>query len=84
MLRGGDGKRFPLTIASSIELRLRCLAPRLHDLGEGPLFYLLRELAAGGDLLTTVEAYARLPHLIRTYGGDRLSPALTVFWGQSS
>ena len=66
-------------IAAATDLRLRCLAPRVHGLGEGPLYHLLRDLAGGAPLLPTVESYARLPaDLIRAYRGDRLPPALAV------
>jgi hypothetical protein len=66
-------------LASSVELRLRCLAPRIHALGEGPLFYLLREIAGGANVVDAAERYARLPaDLIRAYRGDRLPPALAV------
>ena len=70
-------------LASSIDLRLRCLAPRVHDLGAGPLYHLLRELAAGAPLLPTVERYAALPSdLIKAYRGDRLPPPLAVVRGR--
>jgi hypothetical protein len=76
-------RRPPSTpLASSTELRLRCLAPRIHALGEGPLFYLLREIAGGANVVDTAERYARLPaDLIRAYGGDRLPPPLAVVRG---
>lgn len=71
-------------IPISVELRLRYLAPRVHRLGEAPLFHLLRELAAGAEVLPTVERYARLPaDLIHAYHGDRLPPALAVIRGRS-
>jgi hypothetical protein len=77
-------KRPPINIESSVELRLRGLAPRVHALGEAPLFHLLRELVAGADLVGTLETYARLsPDLIRAYGGDKLPPALTLISGSS-
>jgi hypothetical protein len=78
-LRHGHGS-LPTTapLASSTDLRLRACAPRIHNLGEAPLYYLLRELATGAPLLPTVERYARLPaDLIRAYAGDKLMPALT-------
>ena len=66
-------------IPTATDLRLRCLAPRVHGLGEGPLYHLLRDLAGGAPLLPTVESYARLPAgLIRAYRGDQLPPALAV------
>ena len=81
---GGTGKRFPIVIASSIELRLRSLTPRIHALGEAPLFHLLREIVAGADPVGTVETYAGLPpDIIHAYGGDRLMPALTSIRGSS-
>jgi hypothetical protein len=67
------------TIASSLALRLRCLAPRLHPLGEGPLYHLLCDLAAGAPLLPTLESYAALPaDLIAAYGGDKLPSQIFV------
>jgi hypothetical protein len=72
-------KQTAAEIPISVELRLRYLAPRVHRLGEAPLFHLLRELAAGAALLPTVERYAALPSdLIRAYRGDRLPPGLMV------
>jgi hypothetical protein len=56
--------------------RLRCLASRLHELGERPLYELLRELLSGQELLETLERYARLdPDVIRALGADRLPPS---------
>ena len=63
-------------------LRLKQLAPRLHALGEAPIFHLLSELAAGADLLPTLERYARLPaEFIRVNGGARLSRPLMAIAG---
>ena len=66
-------------LASSTELRLRCLARRIHGLGEAPLFHLLTEIVAGTDPLAACERYARLPaDLIKSYHGDQFPPALMV------
>ena len=66
-----------LTIASSIALRLRCLAQRIHDLGPRPLFEAMCEIAGGADPVLTFENYGALPaSFVRTYGGDRLPPHL--------
>lgn len=55
------------------DARLRHLARRLHALGERPLYELLRELAAGADLIERLEVYADLPgDLIAAFNGDRL------------
>ena len=67
------------TLASSIALRLRCLAPRIHSLGIGPLYRLLVELAAGADPVSHAERYAALDGLndfIRANGGRDLPPAI--------
>jgi hypothetical protein len=67
------------------KLRLRCLAPQLHRLGEGPLFHFLCELAAGADVLSVAETYAGLPaDFIAAYGGDRLPPHLTLVASEAS
>jgi hypothetical protein len=79
---GSGSKRPPINIASSVELRLRALAPRVHALGEAPLFHLFRELAAGADLVGTLETYATLhADFIRANRGDRLAPVLAVIRG---
>jgi hypothetical protein len=61
--------------------RLRFLAAKIHELGPGPLYYLLSELAAGADLLLRLEAYARLAPLadfIAALDGDRIPPLRVV------
>jgi hypothetical protein len=68
-----------LTIASSIALRLRCLAPRIHALGVRPLYELLCEIAGGADPISRAEAYAALTlhaDLLAAYGGTELPPRL--------
>jgi hypothetical protein len=63
----------PITLASSLALRVRHLAQQIHKLGEAPLFYLLSELVAGSDPLPTLESYARLPaDFIYALGGHHL------------
>jgi hypothetical protein len=61
--------------------RLRCLARRVYELGERPLFELLSELQQGAPFAERVEAYAQLAELapfIRSQGGDRLPIARVV------
>jgi hypothetical protein len=68
-----------LTIASSIALRLRCLAPRIHVLGVRPLYELLCEIAGGADPISRAEAYAALTlhaDLLAAYGGRELPPVV--------
>jgi hypothetical protein len=45
------------------DARLRLLAERLHCLGPRPLFEFLKELFAGADITSRLEAYARLAPL---------------------
>jgi hypothetical protein len=67
------------TIASSIALRLRHLAPRIHALGVAPLHHLLCELAGGADPIDRAERYAALPaDFIAAYGGDELPPVVRL------
>jgi hypothetical protein len=68
-----------VTIASSIALRLRCLAPRIHALGVRPLYELLCEIAGGADPISRADAYAAITlhaDLIAAYGGHDLPPAV--------
>jgi hypothetical protein len=64
-------------------LLLRYLAvERLHDLGPGPLFLIVRELIAGADLAETLERYGRLPcEFVHASGGDRLPRPVFVLEG---
>lgn len=65
------------------DARLRFLAGRIHGLGSGPLYHLLRELVDGADLVPRLEAYGRLAPLasfIASLDGDRL-PGLRVMNG---
>ena len=51
-------------------LRLRCLAPRIHNLGPITLAYFLEEVARGREVMTAAEDYAALvpdADLIREY-----------------
>jgi hypothetical protein len=65
------------TIASSIALRVRALAIRIHDLGPRPLFELMCELAGGADPLSRLEAYGALdPHTVSVLGGSEMPPTL--------
>jgi hypothetical protein len=68
-----------VTIASSISIRLRHLADRIHRLGPRPLHESLCELAGGGDVLVRSEAYAALdPQTVHALGADRLPPIVRV------
>jgi len=56
------------------DARLRLLADRLHCLGPRPLFEFIRELLAGADITTRLEAYARIAPLapfITELNGDQ-------------
>ena len=70
-----DQLRQAISSLRSIPLvRLQYLAGRLHALGPRPTYELLRELAAGADLLNRLEVYARLdPDMVRALGADVLS-----------
>jgi len=48
---------------------LRRLAVRLHELGDRPLYELLREVLAGADLHERLKRYARLDPAITRYLG---------------
>ncbi len=68
------------TLQSSIALRLRSLAPRIHSLGVGPLYHLLAELAAGADPISHAERYAALDFyndFIRDNDGRDLPPTIS-------
>jgi hypothetical protein len=59
--------------------RRQRLVRALHQLGEQPLFYILREAEAefGIDLTARLEEYAVLPaDFIAAYGTDRFPPRL--------
>jgi hypothetical protein len=73
--RDSDQLRQAIDFPRSIPLvRLQYLAARLHALGPRPTYELLRELAAGADLLNRLEVYARLdPDMVRALGADVLS-----------
>lgn len=69
-----------LTIASSIALRLRCLAQRIHDLGPNPLYQMMAELSGSSAAMDKFERYGSLAlhaDLIHAYGGTELPPTLT-------
>lgn len=65
-----------LTIKSSIALRLRCLAQRIHLLGPRPLFEMMAEIAGtSANALETFERYGRLDaEFVHALGGDKLPP----------
>jgi hypothetical protein len=63
-------------------LRRDFVARRVHALGPRPLYELLRELASGADLLTRLEAYARLdPALTAALGGSALQSLFAALDG---
>ena len=65
------------TIASSLALRIRQLAPRLHRLGPRPFFEFCCEIVGGADPMTRLERFAALDGLndfIRANGGHDLPP----------
>ena len=73
----------PIHVRKPTDARLRLLAGRIHGLGTGPLYYLLRELVDGADPLPRLEAYGRLAPLapfIAALDGDRL-PGLRAVGG---
>jgi hypothetical protein len=62
-----------ITIASSLALRLRCLAGRIHKLGERPLFELMCELSGSSATVARFESYAALDaRFIAAHGGRDL------------
>ncbi len=68
-----------LTIASSITLRLRALAPRIYSLGPRPLYEAMCSLVGGADPMSTFESYGALgfySDLIESHGGRDLSPTI--------
>ena len=68
-----------LTLASSIALRLRCLAHRVHALGERPLYELMCELVGGADPIGRFEVYGSLDaEFIARLGGDKLTPTIKI------
>lgn len=70
-----------VTIASSIALRLRCLAPRLHGLGARPLYEAMAEIFGGADPMTTFGRYAALTlcaDFIEANGGRDLPATIRV------
>ena len=61
-----------LTIPSSISVRLRYLAGRIHALGPRPLFELLCELSTSSAVLARFETYAALdPEILDRFDGTR-------------
>ena len=66
-----------VTIASSIAVRLRHVATRIHALGPRPLYELLCEIAGGAEPLSRFERYAALdPDIVRGLGGDVMPPTV--------
>jgi hypothetical protein len=59
--------------------RFRLLTTHLHNLGVRPVGEALLEVAAGRDLIETLEAYARLsPQLVAIVGGRHWPPLPTA------
>jgi hypothetical protein len=62
-----------VTIASSVALRLRCLAGRIHSLGPRPLYELFCELSASPTVIARLETYASLDfETLDRFGGQDL------------
>lgn len=73
----------PIPPCKPTDARLRCLAGRIHGLGSGPLYYLLRELVDGAEPWPRLEAYGKLAPLapfIAALNSDRL-PGLRAISG---
>jgi hypothetical protein len=69
------------TLASSISLRLRCLAQRVHDLGPRAVHEAMCLVVGGADPMVTFEhfgAYSLHADSNRAYGNGALPPALWV------
>jgi hypothetical protein len=70
-----------LTIASSIALRLRCLAQRIHDLGPNSLFQMMAELSGSSDAMDKFERYGGLAlyrDFLDAHGGRDLPPVIRI------
>lgn len=69
-----------VTIASSLALRLRCLAGSLHGLGPRATYEYLCEIVGGSsDPLGRLEAYAAInPEILDRFNGRDLPPAIRV------
>jgi hypothetical protein len=70
-----------VTIASSISLRLRCLAQRIHNLGPNPLFQMICELSASSAAMSAFERYGALSlysDLIEICGGRDLPSSIRI------
>jgi hypothetical protein len=66
-----------LTIASSLVVRLRHLAGRIHGLGPRPLFEMMCELSGSSSALALFETYADIdPDILSRFGGHALPPIL--------
>ena len=72
--REGDTLGQAISLPSSNStIRLQRLAAQLHALGPRATYEFLRELMAGADLFSRLEAYARLdPDTVWALGGDVL------------
>lgn len=68
-----------VTIESSIALRLRCLAQRIHDAGPNSLFQMMAELSGSSYAMDRFERYGSLAlyaDLLEAFGGRELRPLL--------
>jgi hypothetical protein len=67
------------------DARLRLLAEQIHRLGPRPLYEFLRELCAGADIASRLEAYARIAPLapfIAELNGDQVRELRLVNGGR--
>jgi hypothetical protein len=71
--------------SSSSDIQFRHLCGRLHALGPRPMFELLREIAAGKDLLDRLPIYAAMDgYTVRLLGADKMPPLpLTLIGGST-
>ena len=68
-----------ITAASSVAIRLRHLAPRIHGKGARPLYELLRELAAKSSaVIDCAEVYAAMNEEVLDYFGGRDLPPVIL------
>lgn len=69
------------TIASSIALRLRCLAGRIHELGPNPLFQMLCEMSTALGAMDCFERYGALAlyaDFVEAHGGRDLPANIRI------
>ena len=72
------GRRRPPVVSAMsayapAEARFRHLAEHLHRLGPRPTYELLREIAAGADVVERLERYAALtPEVVHAVGAEEM------------